>query len=143
MTEEQASASRPRRPLLTSSRFLSAYDVDVAQNGDSSALSVQQLLLAGVGWASLGVEALDAIADELGRRVGVGRDEMRAAVRDTVESWKREAERVGVRGDAIAERAWSRVGVARQEAHDELELRVAQLEHRLRLLERTDDTPAG
>jgi polyhydroxyalkanoate synthesis regulator phasin len=104
---------------------------------------VQQLLLAGVGWASLGVEALDAIADELGGRVGVERDKMRAAVRDTVESWKREAGRVGVRGDAIAERAWGRVGVVRQEAHDELELRVAQLEHRLRLLERTDDPPAA
>jgi polyhydroxyalkanoate synthesis regulator phasin len=121
--------------------------VGVSENGDPgasarSALSVQQLLLAGVGWASLGVEALDAVADELGRRVGVGRDEMRTAVRDTVESWKREGERVGVRGDAIAERAWSRVGVVRQESHDELELRVAQLEHRLRLLERTDDPPA-
>ena len=119
------------------------YDVRVSENGDTSALSVQQLLLAGVGWASLGVEALDAIADELGRRVDVERDKMRAAVRDTVESWKREAERVGVRGDAIAERARGRVGVVRQEAHDELELRVAQLEHRLRLLERTDDPPAA
>lgn len=119
----------------------------LSENGDPgastrSALSVQQLLLAGVGWASLGVEALDAIADELGQRVGVGRDEMRAAVRDTVESWKREAEKVGVRGDAIAERTWSRVGVVRQETHDELELRVAQLEHRLRLLERRGDAPA-
>lgn len=114
----------------------------MSRNGDIQALTVRQLLLAGVGWASLGVEALDAIADELGRRVGVGRDEMRTAVRDTVESWKREAERVGVRGDGIAERAWSRVGVVRQETHDELELRVAQLEHRLRLLERIDDPPA-
>ncbi len=118
------------------------YDVRVSENGDTSALSVQQLLLAGVGWASLGVEALDAIADELGRRVGVGRDEMRTAVRDTVDSWKRETERVGVRGDAIAERAWARVGAVRQEAHDELDLRVAQLEHRLRLLEQADDPPA-
>ena len=111
-------------------------------NGDSdvgATPTLQQVLLAGIGWASEGVEAVDAVADELSRRVGADRDRMRAAVRDTIASWRREAERLGVRGDEMSERALARVGLARREAVDDLELRVAQLEHRLRLLERDRD----
>ena len=64
---------------------------------------------------------------------------MRTAVRDTIASWRREAERLGVRGDEVTERALARLGLARREALDDLGLRVAQLEHRLRLLERDTD----
>ena len=35
------------------------------------------------------------LADDLARRVGIERDEMRGAVRDTVASWRAEAERLG------------------------------------------------
>jgi polyhydroxyalkanoate synthesis regulator phasin len=108
-------------------------------NGDRPAPTLQQLLLAGIGWASEGIEAADAVADDLARRVGVDRDQMRTAVRDTFAAWRREAERLGVRGDQVSERALAHLGLARREAVDELELRVAQLEHRLRLLERDRD----
>ena len=111
----------------------------MADNGDTPAPSLQQLLLAGVGWVSEGVEAADGFADELARKVGADREQMRTAVRDTIASWRREAERLGVRGDEVTERALSRLGLARREAIDDLELRVAQLEHRLRLLERDTD----
>jgi polyhydroxyalkanoate synthesis regulator phasin len=109
----------------------------VSENGDQPApsVTVQQLLLAGVGWASEGVEAADAIADDLARRVGVERDTMRAAVRDTVASWRREAERLGLRGDELSDRALGRLGLARRDEIEDLDLRVAQLEHRLQLLE--------
>ena len=72
--------------------------------------TVSELLLAGIGWATMSVEAIEEIADDLARRVGVERDAMREAVSDTVASWRSEVE--------------------------DLALRVAQLEHRLRLLER-------
>ncbi|HEX2302200.1 MAG TPA: hypothetical protein VHH57_01140 [Gaiella sp.] len=97
---------------------------------------VADLLLAGVGWASLGIEAADEVADDLARRVGVQRDAMRSAVRDAVGSWRTELERLGTRRDEAVERAFARAGLARREEVEDLALRVAQLEHRLRLLER-------
>jgi polyhydroxyalkanoate synthesis regulator phasin len=97
---------------------------------------VSELLLAGIGWASLGLEAADEMADDLARRVGVERDAMRSTVRDTVASWRAEFERLGVRRDEAIERALAKAGLARREELDDLALRVAQLEHRVRLLER-------
>ena len=98
--------------------------------------SVSELLLAGIGWASLSVEALEEMADDLARRVGVDRDAMRDALRDTVASWRAELDRLGDRRDEALERTLARTGLARREEVEDLALRVAQLEHRLRLLER-------
>jgi len=98
--------------------------------------TVSELLLAGIGWATLSVEAIEEIADDLARRVGVERDAMREAVSDTVASWRSELERVGARRDEAMERALAKAGLARREEVEDLALRVAQLEHRLRLLER-------
>lgn len=97
---------------------------------------VSELLLAGIGWASMSVEAMEELADDLARRVGVDREEMRDAVRDTVASWRAELERLGARRDEALERTLAKAGLARREEVEDLALRVAQLEHRLRLLER-------
>ena len=59
-----------------------------------------------------------------------------SSVRDTVASWRAEVERLGERRDEALERALARAGLARREELEDLALRVAQLEHRLRLLER-------
>jgi len=106
-------------------------------------LTLRQLALAGVGWAAVGVEALDELADELARKVGVDSSEMRAAVRDTAVAWRRDAERLGARGDDAVDHVLERLGLARQDEVDELTLRVAQLEHRLRLLEAERAHPGG
>ena len=97
---------------------------------------VSELLLAGIGWASMSVEAMEELADDLARRVGVDREAMRDAVRDTVASWRAELERLGSRRDEALERTLAKTGLARREEVEDLALRVAQLEHRLRLLER-------
>ena len=97
---------------------------------------LEQLLLAGIGWASLTAEAADELADDLARRVGIERDEMRAAVRDALTSWRRDASRLGMQRGEARERALARLGLVRRDEYDDLVLRVAQLEHRLRLLER-------
>ena len=55
---------------------------------------MSDLLLAGIGWASLGFDAADEMADELARRVGVERGAMRDAVQDTVASWRSELDRL-------------------------------------------------
>jgi polyhydroxyalkanoate synthesis regulator phasin len=97
--------------------------------------SLETLTLAGLGALALAARRGDELADELAKRVGVERDELRAAIADVLASWRREVQRVGdSTGDAAA-RVGAELGVASREAVADLELRVAQLEHRLRLLE--------
>ncbi|HLG09338.1 MAG TPA: hypothetical protein VI409_11780 [Gaiellaceae bacterium] len=97
---------------------------------------LETLTLAGLGALALGAERADDLADELARRLGIERDEVRAVIADVLGSWRREAGRVGESTASTASRIAAELGVASREAVDELELRVAQLEHRLRLLER-------
>ena len=92
--------------------------------------------LAGVGALALVAQHADELASEIGVRLGVERDEVRTVIADVLESWRREAERLGETGGSMAAKAASELGTASREAVDELELRVAQLEHRIRLLER-------
>jgi polyhydroxyalkanoate synthesis regulator phasin len=102
----------------------------------SSRGTLESLGLAGIGALALAVERADDLAEELARRLGVERSEVRNALADVLESWRREAHRFGdSTGDAAARLA-AEVGVASRERVQELELRVAQLEHRLKLLER-------
>jgi len=111
----------------------------VDANGKTESRSIEQLLLAGLGWASLTIEAADDVADDLARRVGIDRDEMRTAVRDAVASWRAEAERIGALPSDASEKALRRLGLVRREEAEDLALRVAQLEHRVRLLEKPSE----
>jgi polyhydroxyalkanoate synthesis regulator phasin len=100
--------------------------------------SVEQLILAGIGWLSLTAEAIDDIADDLARSVGVERARMRGAVRDVFASWRREGEKIGSFPSEASDKALKRIGLVRREEADDLALRLAQLEHRVRLLERPE-----
>ncbi|MFN0153096.1 MAG: hypothetical protein ACKVUT_01795 [Gaiella sp.] len=102
--------------------------------------SLNDLLLAGVGWASMGVEAAERLADDLAGRLGIDRGQVRSAVTDTLASWRHESEKLGGRRGELGEQALNRLGLVRREELEDLQLRVAQLEHRLRLVER--DTAA-
>ena len=106
------------------------------ENGNAQPRPLGQLLLAGLGWVSLTADAADDLADDLARRVGIERDEMRGAVRDAVASWRAEAEKIGSLPSDASEKALRRLGLVRREEADDLALRVAQLEHRVRLLEK-------
>lgn len=97
---------------------------------------LETLGLAGLGALALVAQNADELAAELGTRLGVERDEVRSAIADVLESWRREAARLGESGGSMAARAASELGAASREAVDDLSLRVAQLEHRVRLLER-------
>jgi polyhydroxyalkanoate synthesis regulator phasin len=103
---------------------------------------LETLTLAGLGSLAVVAQRADELADELGRRLGVERDEVRAAIFDVMESWRREASRLGDTTGGTAARITSELGVASKTAMDELELRVAQVEHRLKLLERGRDGSA-
>lgn len=97
---------------------------------------LETLTLAGLGAVALAAERADRLAAEIATRFGVERDQVRAAITDVFESWRREAGRLGDSTGSTASRVASELGVASKDTVDELELRVAQLEHRLRLLER-------
>lgn len=97
---------------------------------------LETLGLAGVGAIALVAQHADELAAEIGTRLGVERDEVRAAIADVLDSWRREAVRLGETAGTTAARAASELGAASRDAVSDLDLRVAQLEHRIRLLER-------
>jgi len=97
---------------------------------------LETLALAGLGAFALAAERVDELADDVAARLGIDRDDVRQALEDVFSSWRREARRVGEGSGDAAARLAADLGIATREAVDELELRVAQLEHRLRLLER-------
>ena len=97
--------------------------------------SLETLTLAGLGALALAAQRGDALAEELASRLGVERDELRRGLEDVVASWRRELRRLGDSTTDRAARVGSELGVASRESVEDLELRVAQLEHRLKLLE--------
>jgi polyhydroxyalkanoate synthesis regulator phasin len=103
---------------------------------DNSRGALETLALAGLGALSLATERADDLADEIASRLGIERDEVRSAVGDVLESWRREAGRLGEHTSEAASRFAEELGLASREVVDDLALRVAQLEHRLKLLER-------
>ena len=103
---------------------------------DNERGSFETFALAGLGAIALVAQRADELADELAGRLGVEREEARSAIRDVLESWRREAGRVGEHTSGTASRVAEELGIAPRDALDDLSLRVAQLEHRLKLLER-------
>jgi polyhydroxyalkanoate synthesis regulator phasin len=100
---------------------------------------VEQLLLAGVGVVSLTADRIEELVDSLVERGGVQRDEARAAVEDLVSRWQGDATRVTERAGTSVQSMLREFGLVLRSEYEELELRVAQLEHRVKLLERDDD----
>ena len=92
-------------------------------------------MLAGVGAVALTAERAETLADELAARAGMGRDEARAVVEELVGRWRSEGVRLGERTGSGLAGLFRELGLVTRDELEELELRVAQLEHRLRLLE--------
>jgi polyhydroxyalkanoate synthesis regulator phasin len=100
---------------------------------------VEQLLLAGIGVVSLTADRIEELIDSLVERGGVQRDEARAAVEDLVSRWQGDATRVTERAGVGVQNVLRELGLVLRSDYEELELRVAQLEHRVKLLERDDE----
>lgn len=103
---------------------------------------LERLLLAAVGAAALTAERLDELADELSERGGIRRDEARQVLEDARTRWRGDAGRLGERASESLGGLLRQLGLVTREEIEELELRVAQLEHRLRLLERPRSVPS-
>jgi len=96
---------------------------------------VAQLLLAGIGAASLTAERIEELVDAVAERGSAQRDETRAAIENVVSRWRGDVTRVTERAGAGMHGILREFGLVLRSEHEELELRVAQVEHRLRLVE--------
>jgi polyhydroxyalkanoate synthesis regulator phasin len=113
----------------------------MAEPGKSDRDLTERLALAAVGVVSLTAERIDELAGDLSERGGMRRDEARQLLEEAVTRWRGDAARFGERaGEGLAGVA-RQLGLVTRDEMDELELRVAQLEHRLRLLERPREVP--
>jgi polyhydroxyalkanoate synthesis regulator phasin len=113
----------------------------MAEQGSPVRELVERLLFAGVGAVSLTAERADSLADELAEKGGMRKEEARALIDDATARWRGEAGRVGERASVALESLFRELGLVTKDEYEELELRVAQLEHRLRLLETTTEQP--
>jgi BMFP domain-containing protein YqiC len=73
--------------------------------------------------------------DRLGALLGPRLDELRSLLDDLTGRWRGDAVRVGEGTRQRLRDLFRELGLVTREDWDELELRVSQLEHRLRLLE--------
>src|SRR5215204_4879488 len=99
---------------------------------DEPADALKRLALAFVGAVALTAERADELADALSERGGMSKDEVRGWIDDATTRWRGDAVRVGERAGATLQGALRELGLVTRDEWDDLELRVAQLEHRLR-----------
>ena len=108
----------------------------MAEPGNADRDLTERLALAAVGVVSLTAERIEELAGDLSEHGGMRRDEARQVLEEAVTRWRGDAARFGERaGESLAGLA-RQLGLVTRDEMEELELRVAQLEHRLRLLER-------
>jgi polyhydroxyalkanoate synthesis regulator phasin len=96
---------------------------------------LEKVGLAALGAVALTAERADALADELARAGGMRRDEARELIEQSAHRWRGEAMRLSERAGAGLEGFFQQLGLVSRSELEELELRIAQLEHRLRLVE--------
>ena len=96
---------------------------------------VKRLALAPRRRGALTAERADELAESLAQRGGMSKEEVRALIDEATTRWRGDAVRVGERAGATLHGALRELGLVTRDEWDELELRVAQLEHRLRLVE--------
>lgn len=98
----------------------------------------EETVLAGVGAIALTKERADELVQEL---VGKGKltgDDARDLVDDVMGRWRGEAVRMSERAGTTLSTVFREVGLITRREYEELELRLAQLEHRLRLIEKRE-----
>ncbi|HYY32254.1 MAG TPA: hypothetical protein VE693_01545 [Gaiellaceae bacterium] len=95
----------------------------------------EELLLAGVGAVAITKERADELVDELSTKGKLTRDDARELVDEALGRWRGDAMRVGERASTTLSSFFRELGLVTRREYEELELRLAQLEHRLRLVE--------
>ncbi|MBA3365208.1 MAG: hypothetical protein H0U03_05400 [Actinobacteria bacterium] len=91
--------------------------------------------LAAFGAAVLTAERADRLAEELARRGNVTQQEARELIDETMQRWRGGTAQIGERAGSGLTGILRELGLVTRNEYEELELRIAQLEHRLRLVE--------
>jgi polyhydroxyalkanoate synthesis regulator phasin len=100
--------------------------------GSSGRSALEQLVLAGFGGLALTAERLEGLASAIAERTGLAPADARQLVEDQLVRWRADATRVAGKAAQLGRE----LGVASRDELEELKLQVAQLDHRLRLLEK-------
>ena len=95
----------------------------------------ERAVFSAVGAVALTAERADAIAEELAERGLARRDEARALIEDLSSRWRGDATRLGEKAGTTLDALFRELGLVTKDDLVDLELRIAQLEHRLQLLE--------
>jgi polyhydroxyalkanoate synthesis regulator phasin len=101
----------------------------------------ERIAFTAVGAVALTAERADALAEELSERGLARRDEARALIDDVTSRWRGDATRLGERAGATMDAFFREFGLVTKDDLEELELRIAQFEHRLTLLEQETEDP--
>jgi polyhydroxyalkanoate synthesis regulator phasin len=109
--------------------------MDERDNDAGTRELLERMVFSAVGAVALTAERADALAEELADRGLARRDEARALIEDLSSRWRGDATRLGERAGAALDTIFREFGIATKDDLEELELRIAQLEHRLSLLE--------
>ena len=95
----------------------------------------ERIAFTAVGAVALTAERADALAEELADRGVARRDEARALIDEVTSRWRGDATRMGEKAGATLDAFFREFGLVTKDDLEDLELRLAQLEHRLSLLE--------
>jgi polyhydroxyalkanoate synthesis regulator phasin len=95
----------------------------------------ERIVLAAFGALALGADRAERIAGDLSELGGVRRDEARSVVEELAGRWRGDAVRISEKTRVSLQGLFRELGLVTRDELDELELRVAQLEHRMRLVE--------
>jgi polyhydroxyalkanoate synthesis regulator phasin len=95
----------------------------------------EEVFYAGVGVVALTKDRADELVDELVQRGRMTRTEAREVVDDVTGRWRGDALRLGERASSGLAGVMRELGLVTRREWEELELRLSQVEHRLRLVE--------
>jgi polyhydroxyalkanoate synthesis regulator phasin len=116
---------------------------DAEPDGTSSRELLERLALAGIGAVALTADRAEELARDLAGRGELRRDETRQTIEEAMTRWRGDATRLTERAGTSLQSVFDQLGRVSREAYEELELRVAQLEHRLRLVENSLESHSG
>jgi len=105
---------------------------------------LEQVFLAALGAVSLTAERVEQLVESLAERGGMRREDARAAIDEVLTRWRGDATRATERAGEGLHGLLRELGLVLRSEYEELELRVAQLEHRMKLRERDEQlVPPG
>jgi len=95
----------------------------------------ERVVFSAVGAVAPTAERADAIAEELSMRGLARRDDAKALIEELSARWRGDATRFGERAGASLDAIFRELGLVTRDDVEDLELRIAQLEQRLALVE--------